>query len=126
MALNEKQQRIRQKLARGEQLDPHEALEWMDAQEDEPDGTGFGAGDPGPMPSDDPQNVRELDDDEEDTEHHDVGLRRNAINILMIERGEMFGTAIPLHQDMQQTLKEIQIAVQEIYIAKRANAQKRP
>lgn len=122
MALNEKQQRIRQKLARGEQLDPAEELEWMDAQDEENGGEGaIQVGH-----ADEPERVREIDDDEEDTEHHDVGLRRNAINILMIERGEMFGTAIPLHQDMQQTLKEIQIAVQEIYIAKRANAHKRP
>jgi hypothetical protein len=122
MALNEKQQRIRQKLARGESLDPAEELEWMDAQDEENGGSdSIQVGH-----ADEPERVREIDDDEEDTEHHDVGLRRNAINILMIERGEMFGTAIPLHQDMQQTLKEIQIAVQEIYIAKRANAQKRP
>lgn len=113
MALTERQQQIRQKIARGEALDPAEELEWMDVAEVEEISTVQLKEVLRESPS------REIDDDEEDTEHHDVGLRRNALNILIIERGDMYGTAIPFDRDIEVTLREINKAVQEIYAARR-------
>lgn len=112
MALPEKLEAIRQKLARGETLDPAEELEWTYMHE-------FG-GQPETERQEAPERaVREIGEDDEDVEHHDVGLRRNALNIIMIERGDMFGGAVQIHQDMNQTLKELQQIVVEIYQAKR-------
>ncbi len=107
---------IRAKLARGEALDPAEELDWMDANmqpheaRSEPQKRSEGI-----MMTDDQDD--ELDD--EDVEHHDVGLRRNALNILYIHRGDMFGTAIPLGNDMNETMKQIQLMVAEVYAARR-------
>lgn len=71
-----------------------------------------------------PEGIMMTDDqddepDDEDVEHHDVGLRRNALNILYIHRGDMFGTAIPLGNDMNETMKQIQLMVAEVYAARR-------
>ncbi|MDE2022445.1 MAG: hypothetical protein KGI71_06055 [Patescibacteria group bacterium] len=62
-----------------------------------------------------------FNEDDEDVEHHDVGLRRSALNIIFVERGEMFGTAIPLNKDMNETLLQIQRMLAELYAARRQN-----
>ena len=100
---------LREKVARGEQLDPAETLDWMDVQEQEP---------PTLQRSPEPPLTMPVDDDE-DVEHHDVGLRRNALNILVIERGDMFGTAVPFGEDEEATLMQLQLIIRQIYASRR-------
>ncbi len=121
---------IRAKLARGEALDPAEELDWMDANMQPHEAPGElrpmekaiqQLDDEGYYDKVGPKVkiVYADDDEDEDVEHHDVGLRRNALNILYIHRGDMFGTAIPLGNDMNETMKQIQLMVAEVYAARR-------
>ncbi len=110
---NDRIRAIRAKLARGEALDPAEELDWMDAQSEHKEAPR--------EPHDETEKLPRMDDDEENVEHHDVGLRRDALNVLYIHRGEMFGTAIPLDKDMNATLMQLQQMVVEVYAARRQN-----